>query len=193
MDGEGDDGTGDFMGGGGAGGEKYSPFRPPNEEQVFITRETEKRKKKEAKEAAKHLKIWDKKTATSRMPLKRVKDGDIKPSSNEENIYNFGSSTRGYISAAMHIARSRVQFPRESRPQNISEFVDQKKEMFLVELSYNTVKDEIKELDLKKNRKAFALKDSSDQLEKDSDKLIKFIETDNRTTSDRNKDAELAF
>jgi len=24
------------------------------------------------------LKIWDKKTATSRMPLKRVKDGDIK-------------------------------------------------------------------------------------------------------------------
>jgi len=40
--------------------------------------------------------------------------------------------------------------------------VDQKKEMFLVELSYNTVKDEIKDLDLKKNRKAFALKDSSD-------------------------------
>jgi hypothetical protein len=34
--------------------------------------------------------------------------------------------------------------------------------MFLVELSYNTVKDEIKDLDLKKNRKAFALKDSSD-------------------------------
>ena len=63
----------------------------------------------------------------------------------------------------------------------------------MVELSYNTVKDEIKDLDLKKNRKAFALKDSSDQLEKDSDKLIKFIETDNRTTSDRNKDAELAM
>jgi len=92
----------------------------------------------------------------------------------------------------MHIARSRVQFPREARPQNMSEFIDQKKEMFLVELSYNTVKDEIKDLELKKNRKAFALKDSSDQLEKDSDKLIKFIETDNRTTSDRNKDAELA-
>ena len=65
--------------------------------------------------------------------------------------------------------------------------------MFLVELSYNTVKDEIKDLDLKKNRKAYALKDSHDQLEKDSDKLIKFIETDNRTTSDRNKDAELAM
>lgn len=65
----------DFLG----QGENYSPFRPPNEEQVFITREAEKQRKKEEKEAAKHLKIWDKKTATSRMPLKRVKDSDIQP------------------------------------------------------------------------------------------------------------------
>ena len=56
----------------------YSPFQPPNEEQVFINREAEKQKKKEQKEAAKHMKIWDKKTATSRMPLRRVKDNDIK-------------------------------------------------------------------------------------------------------------------
>jgi len=42
------------------------------------------------------------------MPLKRVKDGDIKPTQNEENVYNFNSSQRGFISAAMHIARSRV-------------------------------------------------------------------------------------
>jgi hypothetical protein len=115
-----------FLGvGGGPGTENYSPFRPPNEEQVFITREAEKQKKKEEKEAAKHLKIWDKKTATSRMPLKRVKDGDIKAQSNEgEHVYNFNSGQRGYISAAMQIAKSRVQFPRESRPQNINEFVD---------------------------------------------------------------------
>jgi len=35
------------------------------------------------------------------MPLKRVKDGDIKPMSNEENAYNFNSNQRGFISAAM--------------------------------------------------------------------------------------------
>lgn len=57
----------------------YSPFRPPNDEEVFITRETEKQKRKEAKEKAKNLKIWDKKTATSRVPLKKVKDSDIPP------------------------------------------------------------------------------------------------------------------
>ena len=177
---------------GGPGTEKYSPFRPPNEEQVFITREAEKQRKKEAKEAAKHLKIWDKKTATSRMPLQRVKDGDIKPITSDENVYNFSSTQRGYISAAMQIAKSRVQFPREQRPQNISEFIDQKKEMFLVELSYNTIKKEIKDIDIKKKNKAFALKDSSDQLAKDKDKLIQFIMADKQKTDHRCKEADNA-
>ena len=69
----------EFLGVGDKAPENSSPFNPPNEEQVFIAREAEKQRKKEAKEAAKNLKIWDKKTATSRMPLKRVKDSDIKP------------------------------------------------------------------------------------------------------------------
>lgn len=127
-------------------GENYSPFKPPNEEEVFITREAEKQKKKDAKEAQKNLKIWDKKTATSRMPLKRVRDSDIQPMQNDENYYNFNQNQRTYISAAMNIAKSRVQFTREARPQNINEFIDQKKEMFLVELSYNNIKGEITDL-----------------------------------------------
>jgi len=128
------------------------------------------------------------------MPLKRVKDGDIKAQSNEgEHVYNFNSHQRGYISSAMQIAKSRVQFPRESRPQNINEFVDQKKEMFLVELSYNTIKEEIKDLDMKKNRKGDALKESSTQLDKDSAKLIQFIDSDNISTQDRSKEADAAM
>ena len=64
--------------------------------------------------------------------------------------------------------------------------------MFLVDLSYNTIKEEIKDLDLKKNRKAYALKDSTTQLDKDSAKLIQFIESDNLTTTERTKAAEEA-
>ena len=174
-------------------GENPSPFKPPNEEQVFITREAEKQRKKEEKEAAKHLKIWDKKTATSRMPLKRVKENDIPPLQNDETVnYNFNQTQRGIISNAMHIAKSRVQFPRESRPQNINEFVDQKKEMFLVEMAYNTIKEEITELKMKTDRKYTALQESDATLEKDNIKLVKFIEDDNKTTQDRMKEAEKA-
>jgi hypothetical protein len=72
--------------------ENYSPFKLPTDEEVFITRETEKQKRKEAKEKAKSLKIWDKKTANSRMPLKKFKDGDIVPAPMEENLYHFNST-----------------------------------------------------------------------------------------------------
>jgi hypothetical protein len=54
------------------------------------------------------------------MPLKRIKDSDILPQSTDgEQNYNFNSSQRNYISAANLIAKSRVQFPREARPQNV--------------------------------------------------------------------------
>ena len=59
--------------------EQRSPFKPPNDEEVFVTRETEKAKKKEAKELLKYQKIWEKNTATSRAPLRRVRDSDIAP------------------------------------------------------------------------------------------------------------------
>ena len=42
------------------------------------------------------------------MPLKRVKDEDIKPLQSDENVYNFNAGTRGFISAACLIAKSRV-------------------------------------------------------------------------------------
>lgn len=63
--------------------------------------------------------------------------------------------------------------------------------MFLVDLSYNTIKEEIKELDSKQRKKSAALKESSTQLEADNAKLIQFIESDNMTTQNRAKDAEL--
>jgi hypothetical protein len=100
-----------------------SPFRPPNDEEVFVTRETEKQRKKETKEQAKNLKIWDKNTATSRAPLRRVKDSDISAAETTKKRKK-DPAIEGIISSAMHIARARVQYPREQRAQNINEFID---------------------------------------------------------------------
>ena len=62
--------------------------------------------------------------------------------------------------------------------------------MFLVELSNGTVKKEIEDLDHKSKRKAIALKDSVNRLENDQIKLMKFIEQDNITTQEKEKEAE---
>ena len=69
--------------------EMKSPFRPPNDEEVFVTRETEKQKRAEEKEMAKNKRIWDKNTATSAAPLRRVKDRDISPSEQNPTNKNF--------------------------------------------------------------------------------------------------------
>lgn len=50
-----------------------------------MTRETEKQKRKEAKELSKNMKIWQKNTATTAAPLHRVKDHDIAPADHDES------------------------------------------------------------------------------------------------------------
>ena len=59
-------------------------------------------------------------------------------------------------------------------------------------MSYNTIKEEITELKMKTDRKYTALQESDATLEKDNNKLVKFIEDDNKTTTDRSKEAEKA-
>ena len=64
--------------------------------------------------------------------------------------------------------------------------------MFLVELSNNTIQQEIKSLELKNNRKKHALQESSAALEGDNAKLIEFIEDDNMKRQEKMTDAENA-
>ena len=92
------------------------------------------------------MKIWDKPTANTRSPLRRVQDNDIAPGDINENTisYNYTSQQRGYISAAMNIAKSRLTFSLEplglgKNKQDINDFIQQKKEMFLVELAQNVI------------------------------------------------------
>lgn len=86
----------------------------------------------ELKKLTRGMKIWDKPTANTRSPLKRVLDGDIAPAEfNEQTLsYNYTSSQRGYISAAMNIAKSRLAFSLEplglsgnKNKQDINDFI----------------------------------------------------------------------
>lgn len=76
------------------------------------------------------MRIWDKPTANSRSPLKRVHDSDIPPAEQNEHMYNYNSHQRGYISAAMNIAKSRMVFnlepialPGGKAKQDINDFI----------------------------------------------------------------------
>ncbi len=114
-----------------------SPFRLPSDEEVFVTREAEKRKLQEMKEKQQHLKIWEKKTATTHGALKRPKDTDIPPADiKEEPGEKKTHGKKKLIQAALDIVKGRVRGGNGKelgeKKQGMQEFVDQKKEMFLV-------------------------------------------------------------
>jgi hypothetical protein len=68
--------------------------------------------------------------------LRRVKESDIPPADESRDAdskngdkkrvsaYSYNKFQRGAIQGAMHIARSRVQFPKEGRELNMQEFID---------------------------------------------------------------------
>lgn len=124
-----------------------NPFRLPSDEEVFVTREAEKRRMQEMKERQKQLKIWEKNTATSQIAFKRPKDSDIPPAEIQEDADMDKSKKRkALIQAALDIVNNRIKGASGKdlydRKQCMQEFVDQKKEMFLVEKTTKILNDE---------------------------------------------------
>ena len=60
----------------------------------------------------------------------------------------------------------------------------------MVELSQKVIQNRIVELDFKNKRKAKALEDSAVQLQSDDAKLLKFIEKDQLSTHDKEREAD---
>lgn len=120
---------------------------------------------------AQDLKIWDKKTGTSRKPLKLFKDHEPQL----ENVTatphaGYSSKEKAMIVEAQRIMNER----RKNRDSNgkeqkegIIELLEQKKEMFLVEMTVGIIEKERETLIQKAGEKEDALKKSEDMLEKD--------------------------
>ena len=127
------------------------------------------------------MKIWDKKTASNRAPLRRVHEHDIELPEKRDNTALYNGYQRSNISAAMHITRSRIQNARDEGVQNIHEYIEQKKEMFQAELAFNTVQEEIADLEHRQSKRANALALSKTELDDDKLELMEFVIDDNKT------------
>lgn len=115
--------------------------------------------------------IYEKTTATTRAPLSRVRDLDISPKAQKgmtDNIY--GADHRKIIAKAMQQVRNRKQFslgvPNKRAQsaqtrQSIHEYLDQKKQMFRVQLAQNTIGKQIDQLTVKESQRREALFKSS--------------------------------
>lgn len=124
------------------------------------------------KHVAQDLKIWEKKTGTSRKPLRLFKDVEVPTKENMRAITpsGYNSKDRAMIVEAQRIINERRKgrdaIGKEHK-EGIVELKEQKKEMFLVERTVGIIEKEREQLIQKAGEKEDALKKSDEMLEKD--------------------------
>lgn len=148
-----------------------NPFSMPSDEEVFVLREEERHRKLQERERLQRLKVHEKTTFGARQGAATLKDMGV-------DMYSFdvpADEDERHAEAPKKISRA----PKDK--ETMSEFIAKKREMFLVEMSLNTKREEIARLDHRAVARDMALKESEEMLQNDEKRFEDFInENDKR-------------
>lgn len=106
------------------------------------------------------MKVWEKTTQSSRMGRTR-RIADIEGDRDGNNVSRQAKHTRGLVAAAT----AAISQDRRREKENMADFIAKKREMFLVQMSLDTKREEIRKLEQKAHMKEEALKKSELMLE----------------------------
>lgn len=151
-------------------GDNYNPFTLPKED-VFLLRERERQEKQDKRAREKNLKIWDKN------PTKSSRLGLIKAAGGSQRLSNAKTD--------------RMFQGRRREKENMTDFVAKKRDMFLIQMSLDTKRQEIQKLEEKAQMKEDALKKSEMMLEEDAMRFDAFLKENDRKAHDALKRADL--
>lgn len=164
-----------------------NPFRLPSDDQIFRMREEERKEKEEARRLNSTLKIWEKKksdssTSTSQK-LKDILGEEFLAKANEISKKYDKSKTNQDLNKTFSVTAHKEK-------ENTADFVLKKREMFLVQMSLNTKREEIRKLEEKAALKEEALYRSEQRLEEDAIKFDTFLKENDKKAHDAIKRAE---
>jgi hypothetical protein len=159
--------------------EGSNPFKLPADDQIFRLREDEKKQRAEDREANQNLKIWEKKKDQTKSNASRIVEllGEDGPKRLSEVAKSDGKQKPG-MSA------------RRQEKENMAEFIAKKREMFLVQMSLDTKREEIRKLEEKAQMKEEALQRSEQMLEEDAMRFDAFLKENDKKAHDAIKKAE---
>mmetsp|Transcript_118162 Transcript_118162/g.294734 ORF Transcript_118162/g.294734 Transcript_118162/m.294734 type:complete len:578 (+) Transcript_118162:91-1824(+) len=167
--------------------EEDNPFRLPPDDQIFLIREQERRKRAEEREAVKHQRVWEKTTASSRLMgklrKKALDDDTVRPEDAAE-LQRMTAARRAASESGLGFRNAR----REK--ENVSDFVAKKREMFLVQMSLDVKKAEIMKLDERAKQKEEALKKAQQLLDEDVTRFDAFLQQNDQKAHKAMKSAE---
>eukprot|EP01041_Mallomonas_annulata_P001881 gene1881-3649_t len=160
-----------------------NPFHLPGDDQIFSMREEEKRKKSALREENKNKRIWQKSTTGVTSRTSRLKEliGDDVPMTLKEMTQTADAKAK---------TTSSITAARRQEKENMVEFIAKKREMFLVQMSLDTKREEIRKLEEKAQMKEEALQRSEQMLEEDAMRFDSFLKENDKKAHDAIKRAE---
>ena len=162
-----------------------NPFRLPSDDQIFRLRQEEKERKEEERQTAKTLKIWEKGMKgdnSSRSERMKTLIGDTQ-------VLTMAETGKPLIPDG-ETAPQQTKTIRRQEKENMTEFIAKKREMFLVQMSLDTKRDEIRKLEEKAQMKEDALQRSEQMLEEDAMRFDAFLKENDQKASDAMKKAD---
>jgi hypothetical protein len=160
-------------------GKEYdNPFKLPSDDKIFRQRDEEKRKRQEERAAGTNMKLWEKSASevTSRTERLQKLVGDVK-----QSLDDTGKLDESKAAMSMH---------HRQEKENMTEFIAKKREMFLVQMSLDTKREEIRKLEEKAQMKEEALQRSEQMLEEDTMRFDAFLKENDKKAHEAIKKAE---
>lgn len=123
---------------------KENPFHTPTDEEIFILRDLDRKKRLEERRRNEQLSVQEKKTWASRMSSssRSVKLDDFieeAPTATDRRT----KKMHGLVSAT----NAAIAKDRRKEKENMSEFIAKKRDMFLVQMALDTKRAEIRKLE----------------------------------------------
>jgi hypothetical protein len=170
-----------------------NPFVLPSDEEVFRMRDTERRMKSLQREQQSKMKVWEKTTSTAQLG-RSAKVSELLDGAGGDQL-DLSRRKSKMVAAAKNVlgpSGSGAGGAGGHKPEkeNMAEFIAKKREMFLVQMSLDTKREEIRKLEEKAAMKEDALKKSEQMLEEDAIRFDTFLKENDKKAHDAIKMAE---
>jgi len=157
--------------------EDANPFQMPSDEQIFRMRQAEKLRVEEERRLRNQLRVHQKTTFSSRMAT--------------TNVADLLADDEGYSADGDDaVGRGMTWESKRTEKENMSDFIAKKREIFLVQMSLNTKRSEIRKLEERAQRREEALRLAETMLEKDAMRFDAFLKDNDEKNQNAIRKAE---
>jgi hypothetical protein len=170
-------------------GEEENPFKLPAESEITTYRDRERAEKSAERQRQKQLRVYEK--LGNRMRRLRVTDTttlvEAEMAATDSHLASDAPMTPGNQKAHDLAIATR---DRHIEKEQLQDYIQKKREMFLVQYALEVKKDEMQNLTEKLAKETSRLDDDEAQLETDAAKFDQFLKDNDRNSADAIKAAE---